>query len=186
MSTTSLTKTASRWDCLANNNSDKPPRGHNRQAQRRVVKMVEPEKWVSDKSHNYKPKPDMENKELFPTLSVVNTAEAEAEAVMDFSGLEYESDDAAPIIIPEEDTMINVREYLKSRKQATDEDEPDPYLHYNMFVTIEDMKGRWYWHDFLNGTFVDYDCCIPDEYGLDTWDTDSESEGSDSDYGEEY
>lgn len=185
MSNTTPTKIPSRWDCLANTYPDAPPSRQNNRMQRRVEKMVEPEKWVRDKSRNYKPKPDMANTEQFPTLAAINTAAAPG---MDFSVLEYASDDAVPVIKPGDDTMINLRQYLKSRKQATatDEDEPDPYLHYNMYMAVEDMKARWDHHHLLSGTFVDYDCCIPDEDGLDTWDTDSESEGSDSDYGEEY
>ena len=153
--------------------------------------MVEPEKWVSDKpSNRYNPKPAVEDRSQFPSLAPAPATTATTTPCMDFSVLGYASDDEAPVASPEDETMINLRNYLKKRKQAgkdEDEDEDDGeyeyYLHYNMFMTVEDMMARWNHHHLLSGTSMNY---TPDEDGLDTWDSASESEDSDDGYDEEY
>jgi hypothetical protein len=145
------------------------------------MRFHEPEKWVNDKpKHYHKPNMDQEN---FPTMGTVSQPQA---SVKDYSLLENpEDDNSTPNsnsnpADPADDSMINLREYLKSRKEPTpnDEEEWDPYLSYNMFQVIEKMKARWYLHNLYHDTFVDYDACLEDETGIDTWDTESDSDGS--------
>ena len=181
MSTTTLHKTPSRWDCLATSPLDSNSSHQNQRPHQRPMRIQEPEKWVNDKP-KYTRKPNMMDQEQFPTMGSVLPPPA---SVKDYSLLENPEDadsNPHPAVVPSDDSMINLREYLKGRKESTPdgEEEWDPYLSYNMFQTIEDMKARWYFHDLLNNTFVDYDCCIPDETGIDTWETASESDGSGS------
>ena len=181
MSSTTLRKTPSRWDCLATSPLDSNSSHQNRRSHQRPMKIQEPEKWVNDKP-KYAHKPNIMDQKHFPTMGSVPPPEA---SVKDYSLLEIQEDDNTNTnlnVAPSDGSMINLREYLKGRKESTpdDEEEWDPYLSYNMFQAIEDMKARWYLHDFLNNTFVDYDCCLPDETGIDTWETSSESDGSGS------
>ena len=174
-------KPSSRWDCLANTYPDAAPARHNYRP--RNTKLAEAPKWINDTPRTVR-KPDVSSSSQFPTLG---TASTDVIPIKDYSLLENLADEDVPTTAeqPSDGNMINVRKYLAAKKQS-DEPEQDPYLSYKMFDAIEDMKARWYLHDLLHGTFVDYDCCIEDEEGIDAWETESESDGSDTDYNENY
>ena len=171
-------KPPSRWDCLADIHPDAGPSRQNRRLPTNRVKISEPEKWVKDESSRYMPKPNVMDVTLFPSMG---TTPSISTSTHDYSILDL-AEDTTPVqhAVPfAEPRMVNIRECIASRKKEAME--PDPYISYKMFDAIEEMKARWYLHDFLQGDYVDYDCCIPDVEGIDAWDTPSDSEDSDLD-----
>ena len=170
-------KPPSRWDCLADIHPDAGPSRQNRRLPTNRVKISEPEKWVKDNSSTYIPKPDVKDTSLFPSLG---TSPTKSVSLQDYSLLNLPQESTSEHgAAPAEKRMVNIRECIASRKKEAME--PDPYISYKMFDAIEEMKARWYLHDFLQGDYVDYDRCIPDVEGIDGWETPSDSEDSDLD-----
>ena len=186
----SSTKTPSRWDALGSDRSSRDyDRGTRRQRRPNMGELIErEEKWVNDKpGKQYIRAPDTNSTRQFPSLGPsASEAGAGAGPSTDYAALSFSEEPVPSPALDEHAGMVGLRAHKASASGAASEQDdcldlyPDPYLsHDDMFWCIEDMKTRWSMHNELQGTFINYDH-IPDTHGLDTWDTDSGSDISES------
>jgi hypothetical protein len=185
-----LPKTPSRWDALGDSSApDSWSRNHNRGGYRQQrpnigTLLQREEKWVNDKpGKQYTRLPNGNSMSHFPVLdtsaadtSAADTSAADTSAAdtsANYAALDFTDEPVAPPVSEQQSGMISLRSYKKREPK----EETDPYLSCKMYWAIEEMKARWYRYNEQQGVFVDYDHIL-DEHGIDSWDTGSDSEGS--------
>jgi len=199
------TKTPSRWDALGDyGTSDGGHRNYDRggRRQRRATMgelLDREDKWVTVKPRKqYTRAPDSNSTRQFPSLGPSEAGASEAGAseagaseagaseagagtdpsgAVDYTALSFTDEPATPVVPDKHTGMVRLRNYKHRTPDAAAENDSDPS--YDMYWAVENMKTRWYRHNELQGIFIDYDD-IPDAEGLDAWDTDDESENSET------